>query len=725
MRNLSGKVVMTILAAGFGSCVMLAPVCSAAEDVNGNDNNGVVNITGGEYGSVSGWEISNVGNPTTDNKEYANGKVTIKGITITGGNIAGISAWVDKDSEAKFSNNSLEISGENVNFTGDGQVYFYGACVNNNNIYPNDTAVASGNSVKLSNLKITQDAKLAGIYGAQCPNAKKNLVEITNSEIAVVKYGYGILGGRNGLNNGGTTEINGNRVVISSSVIDAKNGYGVVGGANFGNEGSANGNTVEIIDSTVKGKVIGGWNFTGAEGVETKDNSIIIRGKSNIEEVDLYATSRDMIADGNNTLTLDNWSGSVKDVIGFNAINFQNLKWEKDGAVLNITEAVNNNLKDTQINLESINMAGGQKLQENDSMNIIQSSAVTGLTRDNINIGDAFSAGVALVGKGEASVDDNGNVKYTITELTANKQIDLVAENRAVAAAFLNQGNDLIADTLDTLAQDSGYGVKTFAAVYGNRSEYDVNSDLKINGWSSIVGVGNAKDLAKAQLLWGVFYENGSGNYRTYNNFNEDFFRGDGSLVYNGGGVAMRYQQHNGVYAEGSLRAGMLKSEMSNALRDGGGNSYGYKSESDYYGGHLGIGKVITLDEAKSVDVYGKYFHVYTDGDSFNVAGDCFEFDEVQSDRVQIGARLRTNKNNKFSAYYGLAWEYEFNGEADMKAQGMTAPAQSLKGSSCMGEIGVNYVPSLDSPWSFDAKLRAYAGQREGFSGNVQAVYSF
>ena len=306
-----------------------------------------------------------------------------------------------------------------------------------------------------------------------------------------------------------------------------------------------------------------------------------------------------------------------------------------------------------------------------------------------------------------------------------NPQTHLVAQNHAVAAAFVNQGTDLISDSLDTLSRDDNYGVKTFAAVHGNHSKYDVNSDLKINGWSGIVGVGNEKDVGNGDFGWGVFFENGSGNYNTYNGFNGNYFRGDGNVVYNGGGIAARFEQDNGVYTEGSLRAGLLKNEMKDALMDGAGNSYGYKSESTYYGAHIGVGKIISLDTDKDLDIYGKFFHTYTDGDTFTVAGDKFDLDSITSDRLRIGARLMTNKENKLSTYYGLAYEYEFNGDADMRVENTSTPQQSLKGSSYMAEIGVNYQPSSDSPWSFDLSMRGYAGQREGFSGSVQAVYSF
>ena len=388
--------------------------------------------------------------------------------------------------------------------------------------------------------------------------------------------------------------------------------------------------------------------------------------------------------------------------------------------------------RNTNINIKSLNFAGGTELTAGESMTIISNNDSgknlgIGTGKGKVDALSNFTAGVTIAGTGTAEVASDGNsVKYTLTKVKHTDQIDLVAENRAVAAAFVNQGTDLISDSLDTISRDDNYGVKTFAAVHGNRSKYDVNSDLKINGWSTIVGVGNAAEFADGdEFSWGVFYENGSGNYRTYNEFNNEFFRGDGSLVYNGGGIAARYENASGVYTEGSLRAGMLKSEMDNALRDGAGNYYGYDSESAYYGAHIGVGKIISLSESSDLDVYGKFFHTYTEGDSFTVDKDKFEFDGITSDRLRVGARVTTNKANAFSTYYGLAYEYEFNGDADMRAQNLKAPTQSLQGSSYMAEVGFNYQPTPDSPWSFDLNMRGYAGEREGASFNVQATYTF
>ena len=496
-----------------------------------------------------------------------------------------------------------------------------------------------------------------------------------------------------------------------------------VAGAYAAGSKNAEGGIVNISGTTDwKGTVYAGYSESGSVSNNASGNTIYVAANTNASEMTLSGTYN---TGSDNVLNLAG-SATFKAINKFNAINFDNINWQNDGTVLTITEGADKDLANTEINLNSI--AGGSKIAVGDTMTLIESSnnVDLGINKDNVKVSDSFFAGVAAQGTGTATVKDDGSVAFTVDTLKANSQIDLVAENRAVAAAFVNQGTDLISDSLDTISRDDNYGVKTFAAVHGNRSKYDVNSDIKINGWSVIAGVGNADKFDNgSEFSWGMFYENGSGNYRTYNEFNNEFFRGDGSLVYNGGGIAARYTNKNGVYTEGSLRAGMLKSDMDNALRDGAGNFYGYESESAYYGAHIGIGKIISLSESSDLDIYGKFFHTYTEGDSFKVAGDEFEFDSINSDRLRIGARITSNKENKFSTYYGLAYEYEFNGDADMTAQGLKAPTQSLQGSSVMAEVGFNYQPTPTSPWSFDLNMRGYAGERQGGSFNVQATYTF
>ena len=486
----------------------------------------------------------------------------------------------------------------------------------------------------------------------------------------------------------------------------------------YAKNGSANNNIVNISGGSVSGDVYGGWSDNG----KAYDNTVYISGSANIKNANLYGYN-DSASGTGNTLTIDGWSGSTQSVKNFNDIAFKNIDWKNDKPVLTITAGNTGDLENT--NIKTINIAGGSNINVGESMTLIESknSNDLGLTKGNVT--DTFTAGVALEGTGTTSVDNEGNVSFTVNNLKLSNQAVSAAQTRAASAAFVNQGTDLISDSLDTLSRDNNYGVKTFAAVHGNRSKYDVADDIKINGWSTIVGVGNADKFDNgSELSWGVFYENGSGNYRTYNSFNNEFFRGDGNMVYNGSGIAVRYENKNGVYTEGSLRAGMLKNELDNAMHDVNG-SYGYETESAYYGAHIGVGKIISLSDSSDLDIYGKFFHTYTEGDSVTIAGDKFDFDSITSDRLRVGARITSNKENKFSTYYGLAYEYEFNGDADMTAQGLRADTQSLHGSSVMAEVGFNYQPTPDSPWSFDLNMRGYAGEREGASFNVQATDTF
>ena len=584
-------------------------------------------------------------------------------------------------------------NGTPITITGGTIGYVYGVGKNG---YTGD---ASG-----GNVTINGNATVTGnVFGGRTKNgnAEYNTVNISDKAI-VINNVYG------GSTDSTDSNAHHNTVNISGGSVKGN----VYGG--WSTNGSTYDNTVNISGGTVRGEVYGGWSPNGS----AKDNQIIIRGSANITNANLYGSYKS--TDTGNTLTIDGWKGKTNSVQNFNDIVFKNINWQNDGTVLTITAGDADDLAKTTI--DTIHIAGGSNINVGESMTLIKNNG----TLNSIgNVTDTFTAGVAREGLGSTIVNTNGEVSFKVNSIKLSSQAANAAQTRAASAAFVNQGTDLISDSFDTISRDDNYGVKTFAAVHGNRSKYDVADDIKINGWSTIVGVGNADKFDNgSELSWGVFYENGSGNYRTYNSFNNEFFRGDGNMVYNGGGIAARYENKNGVYTEGSLRAGMLKNELDNAMRDVNG-SYGYETESAYYGVHIGVGKIISLSDSSDLDVYGKFFHTYTEGDSVIIAEDKFDFDSITSDRLRVGARITSNKENKFSTYYGLAYEYEFNGDADMTAQGLRADTQSLQGSSVMAEVGFNYQPTPDSPWSFDLNMRGYTGERQGGSFNVQATYTF
>ena len=313
-----------------------------------------------------------------------------------------------------------------------------------------------------------------------------------------------------------------------------------------------------------------------------------------------------------------------------------------------------------------------------------------------------------------------GNTGEGTLQPSRNDQVLVLGESRAAAVAFTNQGSELIELGLNALARDNSKDTKVFAAVYGNHSEYETGSHVNVNGWSGIVGIGKTND---AGLTVGAFFENGEGNYSTHNIFTDDYIRGDGEACYNGGGFLVRKDNANGVYTEASLRAGNLQNELRNAVRNGS-ELTGYDIDTFYYGAHVGIGKVIARgNDGDSIDVYGKFIYTHHDGETFDIGGTATKFDSVESERLRLGFRINEVQTNKLSMYYGAAWEYEFNGDAHDKIASFDLETPSLEGSTVIGEIGAHYKAS--DKWSIDLNGRAYVGQREGFSGSVQANYSF
>ena len=532
---------------------------------------------------------------------------------------------------------------------------------------------ATGNSVSISG------GTLNNINGGYAGNdAKGNRVSISGGTL------NNIVGGN------AENDATDNRVSISGGTV-----RDVYGGLAY--NGNATDNRVSISGGTIVGKVYGGYAGNDATG-----NSITLSGAADVSRAALYGgdvfDSGDAVSD--NRLIIDGWSGEVGSLH-----NFGNVSNPADEGGIEVKA-----------------LAGGLDLAAGKTTAFV--STADGITDSKLITTTAtdMKAGVALTVSGTITKDDY-NLNITPASVRASDQTAITTESRAAAAAFVNQGAEAVSDSISSL-QAAEAGVSAFATISGNNSKYDTGSYVDINGWNGIVGVANTKDLSAGKFSYGAFFENGSGNYNTYNEFNGASFRGDGNVVYNGGGLLMRYEQENGVYTEASLRAGTAKNEVSNAL-EFAGNRYGFKTENAYYGAHIGIGKIFKLDNGKAWDVYGKYFHTHHEGDSVKIAGDEFDFDSVDSDKLRIGARFSEQQGAKLASYYGLAWEYEFSGDAGGTANHHAMYTPSLEGSTVIGEVGFRYTPGKASPWYFDANVKGYVGMQEGISGSVQAMYSF
>ena len=578
-------------------------------------------------------------------------------------------------------------------------------------------------------------------------------------------------------------DANYNTVIIKDSVVNAH----VYGGDSH--HGDAVGNKVIIAgNSDINGTIYGGYAMVpdqeegdGQWSGRADDNTIIIKDNAKMDGAQIYGgyisiteamekeiekiinsggtIPESMFTKENNTLTLDGWSGSVQAVRSCDNVNFYNMNLSQfvnnsNNPILTITgtsvhDSFSNiigtdnteKLGSKNINI-GLSFQGGQDIDAGETIRLVQMTGTDAIVDNSVdengkkkirlaNDGTAY-AGVAQVVKGELKFDEADGedgttdkyLDYEIKSVGLNEQVNVVNEGRAASAAFLNQSDELISEALAGLNLEDKYGFETFAMVYGNDSRYGTNSDLSINGWSGLVGVGSNNKTKAGDFAWAAFFENGAGNYDISTTMNGITMEGDGSTVYNGGGIAARLTGENGVYGEASLRAGLLKNDLEHGLQNQNGEVFGYESESNYYGMHIGIGKIFKLENGASVDTYAKYYHSTVKDDSFTIDSDEFEMDDINSDRLRLGIRYNQGMDRTFNVYYGAAWEYEFNGESNGYAQGHKMEETSLKGSTVIGELGVVIQPE-NSPWSFDAKVKGYGGQRDGYSGSILATYHF
>ena len=154
-----------------------------------------------------------------------------------------------------------------------------------------------------------------------------------------------------------------------------------------------------------------------------------------------------------------------------------------------------------------------------------------------------------------------------------------------------------------------------------------------------------------------------------------------------------------------------------------------YDSSSAYYGAHLGIGKVTRVNDSTKADIYAKLLYTHQNGDSVTLGGagngEVYDFDAVNSTRGRVGARVSKAYGDHGSGYVGVAYEYEFDGEARATVKGFSTPSPSIKGSSGLLELGYILQPKAANDPTINIGLQGWGGKKQGFTGNVNFVWTF
>ena len=433
--------------------------------------------------------------------------------------------------------------------------------------------------------------------------------------------------------------------------------------------------------------------------------------------------------------------GTATDVKGvtFGVAALSGVKLEKGNTVNLITNPSGLTMDDTLKTTDSATLAKAEFLSANSlttdnkyELSISKKGEDTIIaTVDNVTEQSVDSGGGT---SGDTKGDTNGATSAVeeIKKSPVETRMGVVTMVNAGADLLAGQGMSNAADAAaaersggDGVAAARAGGFAPFAAVgLGNlRAKSGSHVDTKSIGLS--LGFAREIENKSGKLLVGPVVEYGHGKYDSYQ---DNGITADGKSSYWGIGVIAKQTNHNGFYYEGSLRAGRTKSDYgSDSARPG--NHVSYDSSATYWAAHLGAGKLFDIGHDNTLDVYGKYFYSHTGSDSTTIhigaASEGVDFSAVNSHRLRIGTRLTHALNAKNKIYGGLAWQYEFNGDARaVYSVSGEAPSPSVKGSSGMLELGWQVKPGK-SPMTIDLGVTGWVGKLRGIAANVQMNWTF
>ena len=350
---------------------------------------------------------------------------------------------------------------------------------------------------------------------------------------------------------------------------------------------------------------------------------------------------------------------------------------------------------------------------------------------DDIKIGSTITQSITDVTTVPEVASNGSKLIATLGSTLATDEASVLNASMLGGLAFNLQGADLIARegmeaAVRSAQLDNSHAV--FAAL--TRSSLDYGT-IDVDGTNMLAGLAWRSTTGAGSLTYGVFAEHGDGSYDTYANINGTSLHGEGDTDYTGGGILARMDfngSENGHgYLEASGRVGNADTDYTNSgLRDAYGRAASYSTDGTYYGAHIGAGYVQKLDEKSSIDWYGKLLWARLEGSSAYLStGEHLTFDDADSLRLRIGGRWNYTASDFVNYYAGLGYEYEFDGEANGFTNGLALGDEDLTGGSGVAELGISFKPSKNSPFSLELNLAGFTGEREGFRGGVEAVYTF
>ena len=607
---------------------------------------------------------------------------------------------------------------------------------------------SEGNTVRIIK------SSAANVYGGNGGTSSKgNSVEISEGTISNSVYGgYA------------DNDSIGNIISITDGSSVNKNVYG---GYSF--KGNSMDNTVTIDNSTVNENVYGGYTESdGAISEKIQNNKVIFKNGAKIKG-DVYG-GYDKLSKANinnNTLEVVGKGNEAKSIQNFDKLNFFITKdLVANDTMLKVTDTALINNAEIKAGVEL-----GTKLNENDKINLITAGA---LKAENITTG-TLTDGLISIDQGlQVAVGPDGNKLVGVINgttppggggttppggggttppggggttppggggttppggggtipgagsLYADADAKSPVETQSAALTMLNLGHDLLTTAgyenaaLAVEGEEEG-SVNPFITMSADNQKLDTGSHVDLKAWNMNLGFAKKINNNSGKLLIAPVIEYGRGSYDSYL---DNGTHGDGDAHFWGAGLMAKQFNDDGLYYEGSLRAGRMSTDYQSAVAGG----IKYDSDATYYAAHLGMGKVVQLNDKDTIDYYGKLFYTRQQGDKVTVGtGATYDFDATTSLRTRLGARYTHKLSEKNAFYAGLAWQHEFDGESNAIVAttlgSASAPAPSMKGDTGIMELG--WRVNNSDKFELGLGVNGSVGKQKGVGFNLSLNFSF
>lgn len=512
--------------------------------------------------------------------------------------------------------------------------------------------------------------------------------------------------------------------------------------------GDASHNTVSISGGTVDKDIIGGYSRANSGGGSATSgdatyNTVTLAGNPTFDANTRLYGGVSLV--NNSPSASDQRTGNTLNILtsGITVLSIENFQHYRfallpNGATgLTLTDATGDtDMGGSLTPTPSVPIAlPGAALKVGETATLLAKTGTGPLTNvPTLNAGTA-QQGVALAyGYTLTKSPDDKSITATVTSAGIANASRSPAAIRRAGTGMLNQAGDFAAGegmgAALAAARQGNTGISTGSATPGgNVFALIKGGDLRfktgegktgVDGVSVMAGAAKNFTTGTGTLMGGGFFETGWHNYDSQ----ADGINADGDSRYYGVGGLLRHEAEadKGFYAEDSARIGRI--ENTYAHQSTFINAHN-SSTSNYYGIHAGLGYIQPVSQG-SVDVYGKSLWTHLQGKDMNIAGDTFNFEAVNSLRVQVGGRFNITTNSHYTPYVGAAYEYEFSNKAKGSVYGYQIDAPSLKGSTGIFEAGVKMNPVANNKgFSVDIGLQGYVGQREGILGSLLLKQNF